>query len=537
MPEPVKSGLFDDVEKEEKKNSTGVFDSLLQPDFTTPPQTTPPQAEPTPQDVLRTFLGRGANALNTGLLGAQVGGLFGPAGAAVGGVGGALAGATLLDPSSQPFTDVGATLGELAMNRLLPGAGRLTRMLGMAAGVAGGAGIGQLADKTADFITETSYGPVAIYSGLTGVSELTRIARIPNHNLADLVNNLKQKTGVSIPLSMSETTGGKFFTPERFFAHGHPLFARLGAEQSRAGLEILDKILGKPQDNLVTVVRKATESAQEKLAHARESFSRPDFFVLGPKGIKRLEVGESDILKYYGITADEWEKVTGFIKSHPEEAIEKLIPRGGAGNLKGWYGLSGIIKILDKEGDAETAGKLATAVIQRTLQKAIKPHPELGYVITGKRFAEEVIKNIGPERLQLALGKERAEALKELALVMELTNPIGKIGDRSRSQAERSLSYLGNKAAFALAFGGVAGGATGNILQGLAGGMAIIPLSSAIAALMTNPKASKVFLKAAQGDRTAVARLGRLFMSPSESPEPVEEQKLPGLFSTTYHGR
>jgi hypothetical protein len=469
-------------------------------------------------------VGRGVNAVGMGLAGFGMGGY---GGAAVGaGIG------AMLPPSETPMMDLGATLAETAATSMIPGAGavKLMSRLGRAAGIAGattaGAIVGSMGDRAADFTTETPYGMIGVYSGMSaGMLGAMAVAHKAQSPIMDAVQNLGSKYGTDIPLSTPEAFGRGQGLAD-FFGRGSEAERKLALAQNKAGLEVLNKVV---EGKGATARTDFAMDLRGKVSDAIKGFrSNPDNMLqeevpnplaglVGAPDKVATATGKTDWAKFdtmFGLNKDERNAMFRFLKTAPDEALDKLIFTGknnGRGDL--------MVRALTTMLPDKEKGELGEALVMRLLEKggAFVETAKDGPGLNGQKMFT-ALTNFGTERLQGLIGPERAQSLKDLGFVMSLADPQKKL-DPKLSRAQVLLSYITSKGAFAVfggtALGGVASGtAIGNAAAGIAGGLSIvIPFQGVVNAVMQNPTISKSLLKAAQGDGAAADRIIRTFMS------------------------
>jgi hypothetical protein len=155
-------------------------------------------------------------------------------------------------------------------------------------------------------------------------------------------------------------------------------------------------------------------------------------------------------------------------------------------------------------------------------------------MLDGAAFTKSLMRDFGTERLELVLGPERAEALRQLSVVMAEADPMRKITSGNPSQQQRVLSYMANKMAFSItsigagaAAGSQVGG--GNLMAALAGGamgaMAVVPLSTLMSKILAEPGTARLLVAASKGNGTASTALVRSLTTGAMSGEQREEPK------------
>jgi len=478
-------------------------------------------------------MGIGANAINGGATGFQLGSmvapLTGPAAPfmpAIGGVGGALIGG-MMQPSQTPGQDLGASSGDMIGGMLadrLPGVGpgaRITRALIRASGIGLGSTVGSVGDKQADFQPETQYGKIGVYTGVN-LAMLMAQAALPAK--ASKVAEMADK--YNLPTSVPETTGS-FGGLTDLMGAGSGARRTLGVTQNKAGLAALDKLAGAPMSDSEATIKKAAEGTGKVLDDvdrifnspkpsikkltpdeasaklARESFDGPSYS--NPNPVDTLQ-------SRYGLDYAEAASVNKILRTDPETVIEHFMTSGG-GNRKGEDQLGSVMKILTKE-DPETAGNLANALATRLIKPALKETAEYGTVVEGTKLAESIQK-FGVDRLKTAIGSDRAQALMEVSQVINELDPSGKIFQTGLSRPQQVMSYLLSKQAFAIMSGTALGAsqlgsAVGGAVAGSAAGLAfVIPLTAMVNAAMHSPRTAKFLLDASRQNPEAANRLVR----------------------------
>ena len=497
--------------------------------------------------------GRLANMFTTGAAGAQLGAIFGPKGAVAGGLLGAGAGA-LLPPAEAPMTEVGATAAELLANRFLPGGGklfsRLGRGLGVSAAVAGGGYLGSIGDKKANFVSETPWGRIAFFAGTDALS-LSTAAMFPRGKtaMAEAVEALKAQTGVEIPLSFSEATGAGAAL-ERFFLTGSGRETALGEKQAETGLKVLEKIIGEEvKDFTRSIANRSVQlrnkgykqvldyvAAEKKKNKVPVERTLPILDASGtPITVTEMKspktVTWDKFQQMYKLTFEERDAFFRAIHAKPERFIEQLVAGTGQGNVKGFFGLRALMKVLPEED----AAKLGSTFLLRTL--AAKGALDSDGILRGEKFAKVLLDSIGKQRLAIVFDPDQVQALETLATVMKEVDPVKKIGGSTIPQTQRTLSYIGNKLAFGITIGGGSAGLMSGLGQAvtgaLVGGTVILPLSSVMSMLLANPSTAKFLSAAAKGDMTAAMKLVRAVTSGEDLPEEPETSPLVGLFRQT----
>jgi len=492
---------------------------------------------------LKEFFRRAPNIANMAYAGQSFGGMFGPYGRAAGGLAGGLAGA-FQKPSEHPLTDVGALAGDVASQKVLPGWGGLKRMLKGTAGVAGGAAIGQLGDKKADFIVETDYGPIALYSGITAAS-LGLTSLIGGRTAAaSAAEKLTRKTREPVPLSVTEATG-KMESVEGFFLRGSSAQRKLGEAQVQAGLRSLEDLSGvdpRLSEEVISSGMGGFQAFRRIVKTWELQNPRPTAVPAGDtaEGLAKAAKGPQKKLPYpwhkfdkkYGLTKKERDAfmVMGGLgrgKKGWAQFVDALAPGAFKESKQtSLYALRAMRKMVDARAlPAEDFAKVGKAVLMRGIAKAVKANPDIpsGAYIKGEQFHEILTKEFGRSRLEAIFGRERTNALFDLAAVMRGAKAEMKAGigpGEVMTQKQRMVSYLANKYAFAAVIGGGAGQAgiaMGGAVQGAAAGLAaIVPLSLMMSKLLVDPHVVKYLVQAHKGNTTAATALLRSLFGQDE---------------------
>jgi len=516
-----------------------------------PPEITPPLVPgtvPGAELMNKVQSGRLSNMLTTGAGGAQLGAMFGGLpGGIIGGAAGAGVGA-LLPPSQTPGTDIGATAAEMLASRFLPGSGKLLskvlRIGGVSTATAGGAYIGSIGDRKADFISETPWGKIAFYGGAGAGALGLQALTAPGPSATMLATGRVAKaTGEDIPLTPFEATG-KGASLEKFFLHGTEAEVKLGKEQSAIGERAFNKIMGRSVEDAQRVVEQGLQSqvAGTRVYKGIEKEVKSFNESLGEQIAEAKKAGDSvvslekqfkdpttELSTRFGLDTNEARYFMKYLRSEPERFIEQFMPSGGKENLKGLFAIRGLSKVLSDEEFA----RLGNALVMRVLAKnGGFTSSATGVTMNGQSFTKALFKNFGRERIELALGSARTEALEDLATVMEIADPMRKIlAGQSITETQRTVSYLMHKLAFAITSGSAAGhaaaGLGGALVGGVVGALAVIPLSTAISHILANPAASKLLLAAAKGDATAATKFIRSLTSLQSDKN--EQEPLAGL--------
>jgi hypothetical protein len=508
------------------------------------------------KSVLDDIAGRLPNAASMGYSGAQLGMLTGnPLAGVAGGIAGGTAG-FLMTPSDTPGTDAGALAGDVATDLLMrkmgvPGGG-LKRLLAQSAAVGSGALIGSMGDKAADYVHDTPWGQIALYTGVTaGTLALGDIASWMSKPSAgaNFAQQLKQMTGFDYPLSVGERferVGGL----SEMLTRGMRSAAQLGEQQADVGARAMEKIVGKLWGNATVPNVEAALDVRKTAGKTLE-----DWISKNTKTVKDIEIVPSKVLLPNGSpipamkhvtkkiepTYDDFAKAMGLdeyeakffqtsLRTNPEKYVNYFINPNKA-DLQGMFALRAMKKVLP----AEDFAPLGTAIITQLLVrgKAFRETAQ-GLHISGDSFASALFDKFGVDKLKVMFGADTVDALTTLAQVMKESDPLKKLAGGS-SQVQQTFSYLGHKYAFAIGSiagvgmaGGAAGAGVGSTLAGGALGAAIaVPAYVFLAKMMSNPDLSKFLQMASRGDATAAAKIVRTLTSAAASPAASEPVSTP----------
>lgn len=535
--EEIKKLMTEGQDDSDQEKSTPASPQILQRPASIPAD----KQKPLPEGEAfspgtKSIIGRGANMLNMGATGAEVGGglgsLFGGVGAVPGAIAGGAAGAGLgafMKPSETPGTDVGASLGDFMAGRaadaLIPGTSALPKM-GRALMRASGMGLGSIAgaigDKKADFQPDTPYGKIGIY---TGINMATALAAAAMPGTATKLGEMADK--FDIPTNVTEQTGA-FGAFTGLFGKGSKAATGLAKEQNAAGLAALEKLTGAKISDRSKTIKDAAVNTWDTLQQANDSivadaanttkYNSGLKAKYGPQQAKKLALTPDTFMSQYNLTPEENVQVRKLISADPENVIEHFLGPGG-GNRKGEDQLGAVMKIMQKD-DPNGADSLAKGLTMRIIGDSVKDDPNYGAVISGVDLAKGITK-FGFDRLVTAFGgdKTRASDLMDLAQVMAQIDPSQKLAESGSGWLRRTMSYLGNKQTFAFASGAAVGSpgavasAVGNAAKGAAGGLvAIVPLMAVGNYISQHPGSGRMLVAAANGDQSMANRLLRELM-------------------------
>ncbi len=460
--------------------------------------------------------------------GAQVGGALGSMlapgpGTAIGGTVGAAAGA-FLPPSETPTTDLAAQAASFGASKFFPinkVNSALTNFLsgsGRVASVALGAELGQMGDQKANFVGNANGFQVAVYAG-TEALPLALRELIPPSSAQLASQRLAKFTGTkAIPLSIPEMIEGSGVGSDMssIFTKGSPMGKWLGSQQNANAISAAEKVV----NGVILDAKKTVEAGWEAKSSVRgvvDAFKK----LYSNKGIR---TNWEEFRGMYGMSRDEAASFFKVLRGSPDTFVDAFLPTGKETSTKGTLALNGFMSVLNAE-DPAAAGKFGDAIITRLISRGggVVDSAKFGKVINGESFYRALFTTFGEERLTQVLGAPRAEAMKDLATVMSLTDPAQKIAPDQVGQQKRTLVYLYNKYMFAITAGGsMAGGA---ITHGVAGATVAVSASAVISTLMQTPALGKVLLKAAQGDSAATSQFLRAMLSPTSSQDEKDQGK------------
>lgn len=484
-----------------------------------------PSLQPTTSEAMGTL----ANMLNTGMAGAEVGGMAGPMGAMAGGAIGAGAGA-FMDPSQTPGMDAGSALGSLLASRV-PGGGALMRMAKGAGGVLTGSTLGALADKKGD-VQQMPWGKIAFYTGISAGSlaaaEATKAMLSPGPTYT-AAQQLKETLGSSpatdIPLSLTDSLKeGGLRSALRYMTGGTDRVRELGKRQSDAGDAIMQKLVG----NVLGEGRMGTvEKAGNVRLNLRDAVTNvTDQWKQATGKAPKLE----DFASSFGVEPEEAKHIMGLIDADPQRFVNAFLPaQKKETNVRSLMALRTMSNMLPDE----MRGKLGAGIIARLMDDfgAVQT-TERGSFVSGDAF-EKALSSFGQDRLTILFGKERAEALDMLARVMKTTDPVGK--DLSSATAQTGpLKYLSNKMLFTIAGAGAGSLAGGHgdigtivgsaLVGGGAAATVAVPIFSMISKIVASPATAKLLIAAGENSNgKAAAALARVLTSQVTQDKKVAE--------------
>lgn len=258
-----------------------------------------------------------------------------------------------------------------------------------------------------------------------------------------------------------------------------------------------------------------------------------------PEGYVRIKATHNEISPR-SFTEEEMAEVSALVNSNPGSFLKALNPFDDAG-LPVWRSFMSILSKKDRRFFQQQA------INKWVIGPAVGFNPQGATAggtvdsptsISGAQIRKQIGK-FGPEKLNQAFDEGTAEALLDMAELMDAAGFSGRLQQRA---GETQLSYAFNKASFGLnsrianavmaqGSGGAVAGAlatkaglgiaatAGSVVGGL---VVILPIARGISAILDNPRFVDTLVGAANGNGAAVSRM--MVMLASE--EPDEQPKM-----------
>jgi hypothetical protein len=506
-------------------------------------------------------IGRGSNALALG----EAGSAFGPWGAGIG----ALVGG-LLPPDDKPGSSIGATVANMAFNKVFPEVNAASKLLRVGRGLlnagttTAAAYGGAVADQQFGGVPiNTQYGKIAFFGAAGATANTLKAFTAPrilaNGPIGAANQTVQDLTGQSIPTSVSQQTGTLGGLNQ--FVQGTPATKDLAMRQSAAAAQVVQKIAGKSPDEILDVVKGANNDVKEASrsiwGSMLDQYTRSNATtvseaqpsnILGSDGnpfmnfVQKIQNQDDISWQKFGdmhhLDQSDINNLRAAVKQPSADFIDQFL--GGRGQASPAAQLANtMMKVLPEEAKSQ----FGTALVLRAIDRSGSVVDTVdGPMLTGPSF-NKAIQNAGA--LKQVLDPDQYTALKKLGMIMQAVNPAKAASDPGASQ--RVLGYLANKYTFTLA--GITAGAltgahkpdiagqvAGGVLGGIGGGMVTLGLSTVLGRILTHPEAMGLLQKAAQGDADSASAFLRGIISHGDSAMNPQQGSQSPTHSTRFDG-